>query len=161
MRNLLRILLIVFCLPVLTACSKQSPANIPASVPEEAALNEVDFEVIEDDEKLPPNMENSINILKANRGFLIYDYNGSYYIAVFSGKKNTGGYEIKVLSVEDNKGKANILVEESAPKQGSIVTQAITYPYTVVKVSGITSYIAVKNAKGEEFEKLMKNGEMH
>lgn len=128
--------------------------------PQGITVNKISFQEVGMD-SLPPNMNNSINNFKANRGYLVYDYNGYYYIAVFSGKKNTGGYSIKVLSIEDNEGKTNIVVEEKNPPKGAIVTQVITYPYTVVKATGITPNITVTTTTGETLEKIMKEGELY
>jgi hypothetical protein len=167
MRFLKKFCIAVFCLMLLTACQHKSPANMTANIPgdtiinEKEAANKVDFQEILDLKKLPSNMENSINILKANKGYLIYDYNGYYYIAVFSGMKNTGGYDIKVLSIEDDDGSVLITALETQPKEGTIVTQAVTYPYTIIKVCGITPDITVINTNGQIFEKLVKQGEMH
>jgi nitrogen regulatory protein PII-like uncharacterized protein len=167
MKRLINCCVVALCVVFLTACQKESKANMTANMPKESTQNEkttvtkVDFEEVSDSNKLPPNMENSVNILKANKGFFVYDYNGFYYVAIFSGKKNTGGYDIKALSIEDNSGKALITVEEIEPMPGAIVTQVITYPYTIIKVCGITADIVVKNIKGEMFERLMKQGEMH
>lgn len=106
-------------------------------------------------EVLPQNMSNSINNLKANRGYLVYEKDRYYYIAVLSGKKNTGGYSIRVLSVEDNEGKTLITIEDKGPSPDVNVTQTITYPYTVVEVTGVISNITVQTTKGESFEKIM------
>ncbi|MBL4936735.1 protease complex subunit PrcB family protein [Clostridium sp. YIM B02515] len=123
-------------------------------------MNKISFEEVSAG-NLPSNLDTSIKVLKANRGYLITEYNDWYYITVFSGKKSTGGYSIKVLSVEDNEGKTNIVVEEKSPKQQDIVTQAITYPYTVVKLKGITPNITIKNTKGETLEKVLKEEQMY
>jgi hypothetical protein len=139
---------------------KTAPANGSPKIPQGITVNNISFEEVGED-SLPPNMSRSINNLKANRGYILYSYKGYYYIALFSGQKSTGGYGIKVISIEDNEGKTNIIVQETAPPQGAIVTQVITYPYTVVKAGGITPNITVKTTQGETLEKLLNEGEMH
>lgn len=128
--------------------------------PQGITVNKINFEQAKDEE-LPPNMDNSIRNLKPNKGFLVYDYNGYYYITIFAGKKNTGGYSIKVLSIEDNEGKTFILVEEKSPSKDDIVTQVITYPYTTIKVRGITPNITIENEGGEKYERLLKEGDIY
>jgi hypothetical protein len=135
-----------------TASAKEVPKGI--------TVNKIKFEVVNYD-KLPPNMINSINILKANRGYIVSEDNGYYYITIFSGRKNTGGYTIKVLSVEDNEGRTNIEAEEKGPGSQDIVTQVITYPYTTIKVTGIAPNFNIRNTQGETFERIMKQGEVH
>lgn len=126
-----------------------------------ATLNKINFEEIKDESKLPPNMNYSINALKANKGYILYNYDGYYYITIFSGQKNTGGHSIQVISVEENSGKTNILVEEKIPQAGDIVTQAITYPYITIKIINIIPSFTITNTSGDTYEKLMKEGEMY
>lgn len=139
---------------------KQKETTFANSGTEVITTNEISFEEVSTD-KLPPNMSNSINVLKSNRGYLMYSHEGDNYIVVFSGKRNTGGYSIKVISIKDNEGKTNIVVEEKTPQQGDMVTQVITYPYTVIKVKGINSNFILKTTKDEILEKVMKEGQIY
>ncbi|MCM8711125.1 protease complex subunit PrcB family protein [Clostridium sp. SYSU_GA19001] len=124
-------------------------------------VNKINFEEIKDENKLPQNMRYSINVLKANKGYILYDENGYYYITIFSGKKNTGGYSVRILSVEENKGKINILVEEKSPQPGSIVSQAVTYPYTTIKIINTIGDFTITNTIGESYEKVMEGEETY
>lgn len=121
----------------------------------EVTVNEIEFVEAKENE-LPANMANSIKLLKPNKGYFYEEKNNIYYIAIFSGKKATGGYSIKVKSIEDVEGKTSIIVEERAPKQSDMVIQAITYPYTIIKVSKVIPNFTVKNTKGEIFEEMKK-----
>lgn len=85
------------------------------------------------------------------------DFSKETVIAVFSGEKPTGGYSIGVTSIKfispsikpgdiipinqlivnlefAQEGYLDVLVTESFPNQGDIVTQATTSPYHIVKI---------------------------
>ncbi|MCM0646968.1 protease complex subunit PrcB family protein [Clostridium swellfunianum] len=128
--------------------------------PQGINANKITFEEVRK-EALPQNMSNSINNLKANKGYLVYEKDGYYYVAVLLGKKNTGGYSIRVLSIEDNEGKTLITIEDKGPSPDINVIQAITYPYTVVKVTGVTPNITIQTTKGERFEKIMNEEDIY
>jgi hypothetical protein len=113
-------------------------------------VNKISFEEVSEAD-VPDSLKGKIETSKLQRGFIYEEKDGYFYIAIFSGEKPTGGYSIKVLSIEDNEGATNIFVEELAPKQGDMVTQAITYPYTVIKATGITPDIAIFNKDGSNF----------
>jgi hypothetical protein len=57
-----------------------------------------------------------------------------------------------VVSVEDNEGKTNVIVKETAPNKGDMVITVITYPYTIVTMKGVTNNFNVVNEDGEYFE---------
>ena len=113
-------------------------------------VNKISFEEMADAD-IPEALKGKIETAKLQRGFIYEEKDGYLYIAIFSGEKPTGGYSIKVSSIEDNEGATNIFVEETAPKQGDMVIQVITYPYTVIKATGITLDIAIFNKDGSNF----------
>jgi hypothetical protein len=59
-----------------------------------------------------------------------------YRIAIISlGEKPTGGYSIEITEVADiENGKATVRYREAAPAPDAMVTQAIAYPYVVLKI---------------------------
>jgi hypothetical protein len=164
MKKIKKLFILTFSLILFIGCSsiniKEKETTFANSGTEIITTNEISIEEVSND-KLPPNMSNSINGLKSNRGYLVYSHEGDNYIAVFSGKRNTGGYSIKVISIEDKEGQTNIIVEEKAPQQGDMVTQVITYPYTVIKVKRISSDFVLKTTKDEILEKVMKEGQIY
>lgn len=121
--------------------------------------NKLKLDIISYD-KAPDALTKEIDLCKTNKGFLYYkDKNSSdLYVAVMAGEKSTTGYGIKVNSVEDVEGRANILVEETAPDKDSILPQLITYPYTIVKAQLPAFNISVKNSSGEAYNYLGSNG---
>lgn len=119
--------------------------------------NKVNFEEITDTDKLGQDVPKALETLKKNRSFSYFKTDGSFIVAIFAGQKNTGGYGIKVTSVEDIEGTTKITVQETEPKEGDIVTQAITYPSTVIKLKGIAENFVVVNQKGERFQLILYN----
>jgi len=87
--------------------------------------------------KLPDPIKNKIDVKRVSKGYEAYEYNDEIYLVAYMGKKNTGGYAIEIEDVEKYKVNSNYIVEatvvETEPGKGSIVTQALTYPYHVVK----------------------------
>ncbi len=63
------------------------------------------------------------------------DINTSNFILLNMGEKTTGGYSIEVVKVEELSDKILVTVKENKPKSGDNVTDAITNPYTVVKIN--------------------------
>lgn len=63
------------------------------------------------------------------------DINTSNFILLNMGEKTTGGYSIEVVNVEELSDKIIVTVKENTPKSGENVTDAITNPYTVVKIN--------------------------
>lgn len=117
-------------------------------------VNKLNFEVVKEVKSIV-NIDSIINELKTQKGFIVLDnklvgINGTdYYVAIFSGQKPTGGYGINVKSVEDNEGVTSIVVEENVPTPGSFVTQVLTYPYVLIKITTPVPTFSVKNSKGE------------
>ena len=59
----------------------------------------------------------------------------SNFIILNMGQKPTGGYSIEVDSVTETNQNIVIKVKEKTPEPGAMLTQNITYPYTVVKIN--------------------------
>jgi hypothetical protein len=56
-------------------------------------------------------------------------------IAVFAGQKPTGGYSVAVREIRQEGNDLVVLVEETRPGPGDIVTQALTHPWAMVTVA--------------------------
>ena len=61
------------------------------------------------------------------------DFDKHKVIAVFMGRRMTGGYSVKITGIEEN-GKLVVKVKESGPPPGAMVTMALTSPYHVMVV---------------------------
>ena len=66
-------------------------------------------------------------------------------VAVFAGEKPTSGYSIEIIRVETNdsqtkeKPSLTFTLQYCQPKAGDFVTEALTYPYHMIKVPKLDS----------------------
>lgn len=63
------------------------------------------------------------------------DTNASNYVILNMGEKNTSGYSIDVVNVEETDKNIIITVKENSPSPDAMTMQVISYPYTVVKIN--------------------------
>ena len=63
------------------------------------------------------------------------DVQNSNFVILNMGEKNTGGYSITVDTITETDKNIVISVKETSPEPGSMVTQAFTYPFCVVKIN--------------------------
>lgn len=72
------------------------------------------------------------------------DFGKEIVVAVFAGEKPTGGHGIEITSVERIDERLLVSFVERNPPPGSVVTQAFTQPFHIVRVatqsSGIVSF---------------------
>jgi PrcB C-terminal len=111
--------------------------------------NKVVYQTISDSE-IPISLKEKMEKKKGERGYLTYKNKDGLYIYIASGQKNSGGYDIKVSSIEDVEGITNVFIKEFAPKEGMITTQVITYPSIVVKATGATNKVNVYESSENE-----------
>ncbi len=69
------------------------------------------------------------------KGIYHKNYNNKDYILIAAGACNTGGYSIKVNGLYKEKDALYIDAKVLGPAKGTMVTQAITYPYLVLELS--------------------------
>lgn len=62
------------------------------------------------------------------------DFNRKMIIAVFAGEYSTGGYAIKIDSIEKTGNKILVNIAESKPKRDAITTQSLTQPYQIAQM---------------------------
>ncbi len=63
------------------------------------------------------------------------DIQTSNFLVLNMGEKTSGGYKIGIESVVETDKNIIITVKETAPESGSMTTQEITTPYSVVKIN--------------------------
>lgn len=155
-------LALILSVSLFTGCKKSSE-DIPKVVDVEQekdandesnqgiTVNPIKFEVI-DINTLQVQLINEVEILKLNKGYAYWEQeNGSYLIFISAGEKNTGGYSVEVKSIEDNEGKTVISIMENVPAADAMVTEAITYPYIIVKTTGITDQFIIRDQNQSEY----------
>ena len=65
------------------------------------------------------------------------DFNEYSIVAVFSGQKPTGGYNVEITGITETTNRIKIDVLETTPGEDCIVIQVITFPYDVVLIESI------------------------
>lgn len=74
---------------------------------------------------------------------------GQTAVGIFLGGRATGGYGVTVQSVKANGSVLDITVNLRSPKSGSITTQSLTSPWTIVAVQGQFDSATVRDQNGE------------
>jgi len=62
------------------------------------------------------------------------DFSQFSVIAVYMGEFNTGGYEIKIIEIIEKSNGIEVKISKTFPKPGSLVTQALSQPYHIIKI---------------------------
>ncbi|MDO8600821.1 MAG: protease complex subunit PrcB family protein [bacterium] len=65
------------------------------------------------------------------------DFGNEMIIAVFQGNHSTGGYSIEIIEILEKANSLEVTVKETSPSPGSIVTQAFTQPFHIIKTKRI------------------------
>lgn len=73
-------------------------------------------------------------------------------VGVFLGQRPTGGYSVKVVRASAANGVLTLVVRVGAPGPGSIVTQALTSPWTLVRVEGRYSQVQLVDERGQPLQ---------
>jgi hypothetical protein len=63
------------------------------------------------------------------------DFATEMVVGIFLGEKSTGGYEVEIFRVERRDSTLYLYYREKSPSPGMMVTQVMTQPYHLVKVS--------------------------
>ena len=70
-------------------------------------------------------------------------------VGVFLGQRSTGGYGVKVTGASASGGTLTLTAQVRAPGAGSITTQALTSPWTIIRVDGKFQTVNVINEQGQ------------
>lgn len=74
---------------------------------------------------------------------------GETLVGVFLGQRPTGGYSVRVTGAAGQGSTLALRVQVNAPAPGAITTQALTSPWTMVRVSGSFSAASVLDQLGQ------------
>ncbi|MDT8391297.1 MAG: protease complex subunit PrcB family protein [Lentisphaeria bacterium] len=74
------------------------------------------------------------------------DFAKHMVIAVFMGRRNTGGHAVKIVNVEET-DKVIVTIRESSPAEGDLVTMALTSPYHVIVIPKSDKNVEFVNEK--------------
>ncbi|MFZ5969732.1 MAG: protease complex subunit PrcB family protein [Bacillota bacterium] len=98
--------------------------------------NSITFEALSED-VIPQKLKEVLPRYKALERALACKVENEIYVVVTRGEKPTGGYTVEIDGIEkvkeDDKTKLVVYAAFTDPKPGDVVTQAVTYPYVVVK----------------------------
>ena len=89
------------------------------------------FEILSEPDQIAmlQNDENLKNKINPN------DVQTSNFLVLNMGEKTSGGYSIGIDSVVETDKNIVITIKETSPEPGSMVTQAFTNPFCVVKIN--------------------------
>lgn len=74
---------------------------------------------------------------------------GTTTVGIFLGQRPTGGYSVRVVGTSVAEGVLTVTVQVRAPGAGTITTQALTSPWTLIQVPGTYSQVRVVNEAGQ------------
>ena len=65
------------------------------------------------------------------------DFENKQLILVAMGERNSGGYKIRVKSVEESETNIIVIIEETKPGNSCLTTSVMTYPYQIIEIKKI------------------------
>lgn len=160
------LLVLGLLLLIMSACNKmdqKTPKPTPGNngdrdeIVEDNGVGEVKKELqdrikIVEEENLPPVTREWFQQFGNHQGAYIYEEPSATYIRINAGEKPTGGYRIRVEDYIEDDSPRIITVDIIEPKDKDIVTEAITYPFTILKIhSDMVAEYEVKTADGKSF----------
>lgn len=81
--------------------------------------------------------------------------NDDTYILVTRGEKSTGGFDVKVQSVNKYTDRMTVVVEVTDPPKGAFVPEVVTYPYTLIRIQGdVPATLTVQDTNGQQIPTL-------
>lgn len=111
----------------------------PARRPDAGATPGIPFERVAagEDGRLPDQVPGDVrswfDANRRKRGTYVKHSGGRSYVLVAWGEKPTGGYSVRIEDVARGRRGEVVVVRLEAPKPGAAVTQAVTYPYDLVR----------------------------
>ena len=109
--------------------------------------------LIIEEEILPEEIKEWFDSFENEKGAYVYQHPDDTYIRVNAGEKPTGGFSLNYSEFTEKEYPNEILVELQEPKEGELVTEALTYPYLILKINSeeVTKY-EVKTVGGQDFK---------
>lgn len=75
------------------------------------------------------------------------DFTKEAIVGIFMGEKNTGGFNVTVEKIKEDKDKVTVYVKETEPEASDMVTMVITQPFCVVKLKNYGKAIHFEKVK--------------
>ncbi len=134
------------CLVVIVAlyaCSNTGNEDLKASG---TSAESITFQRIGLDE-LDAEFSGMIDEARAEEGYELLAYGNDNYIVVYAGQRPTAGYSIEITGITAGEGKAKVKVKETAPAEGDMTAQVLTYPFDVAKLSSPLKGVEIQYIK--------------
>jgi hypothetical protein len=74
------------------------------------------------------------------------DFASEMVVVVFSGTKNTGGYNVEITSVDQRENEIIVNYVTDSPPPGAITTQALTQPYHMIAIDASDKEVVFEGA---------------
>lgn len=102
---------------------------------------------------LPEEAKQWLNTLDNEKGAYVYQHPDYTFIKINAGEKPTGGYSLSFDKLTEKEYPVEIMVELTEPKEGELVTEALTYPSLILKIDSqqVTQY-EIKSVDGKEYK---------
>jgi len=78
------------------------------------------------------------------------DFSKEIVIAVFAGAQTTGGFTVEITAIEESAGLMRVTYRESGLPPGSLLTQAITQPYHLVRIPRVEGLIVFERHMSQD-----------
>lgn len=128
MKRVAAVFLVVVCTVLLGGCKSDTA--------KEEKLKDLEFTVVEEVDQ-PEQLKTMIEEKKVQPMKLSYSDGEFVYIVAGYGEQNSGGFSIQVNELYETENAIYFDTTLLGPNEGDTVSQALTYPYVVVK----TEYI--------------------
>lgn len=128
MKRVAAVFLVVVCTVLLGGCKSDTA--------KEEKLKDLEFTVVEEVDQ-PEQLKTMIEEKKVQPMKLSYSDGEFVYIVAGYGEQNSGGFSIQVNELYETENAIYFDTTLLGPNEGDAVSQALTYPYVVVK----TEYI--------------------
>lgn len=134
----MRKIILIFVLATITSCGTSAVKKTEVNKLYEILTQQENggssirfFEILSESNEIAmlqndENLKNKINIT---------DIQNANFIILNMGEKTSGGFKIGIETVVETASNIIVTVKETAPEQGTMVTQALTNPFCVVKIN--------------------------
>lgn len=117
-----------FSLIMLAACGVETASD--------KKVKDIDFTVVSEDD-IPETLKNAIEEKKTGPFKLSYCDNTEQYLVVGYGEQKSGGFSIVVDGLYTTENTIVFATTLKGPEASAAVTEAVSYPYIVVKMEYI------------------------
>lgn len=140
---LLPILVIIFLVSACASPFEEEIETEPENGQEEIIIEELEFETLilttdggheEEMFYIIADEETFIDLWvdTLEQEMMEVDFNESMVLAVFTGEKPSGGYQVEITQIFETDDTIEVMVLETAPGADDMVTMALTYPGHVI-----------------------------